>query len=141
MDRTYCPYGAVTLLQLAARLHSFVLPLTEDGSTGAQISPLTVQGLSDQNKTSPQKAQPQATGGQTDYVVDKAKNVNVYRLDLKNGRIGVPFPPVTCLLNLIWVSEDQPGIACIGYVRDVRAKLMGPWLRGPTGEYQFADRR
>ena len=40
MDRTFCPYGALTLLQLAARLHSFVLPLTSDGSSNAVAAPL-----------------------------------------------------------------------------------------------------
>ncbi len=39
--------------------------------------------------------------------------------------------PVTCRLELIFTDHDAPGIACIGYVREVSVKLNGPWLRGP----------
>jgi hypothetical protein len=74
----------------------------------------------------------------SDQIYDTTLNTPVHKLLLKNGgQVGVPFPPVTCLLNLIWVGEDQPGIACIGYVRDVRVRLIGPWLRGNNGEYNL----
>ena len=74
---------------------------------------------------------------ESEQVFDTTLNTPVHKLLLKNKQYGTPYPPVTCLLNLIWVAEDQPGIACIGYVRDVRVRLIGPWLRGRTGEYNL----
>lgn len=139
MDRTFCPYGALTLLQLAARLHSFVLPITADGSTGVTLSPLIARDYIDSSLTAPQREERlKALGAQTDssQVYDTALNTPVHRLLTKNGQ-AVPLPPVTCLLNLIWVAADQPGISCIGYVRDVRVRLWGPWLRGGNGEYNL----
>jgi len=139
MDKTFCPYGSLTLLQLASRLHSFVLPITPDGSTGAVLSPLLAGDLVKNSQSSPQKSEsPVGKGGSTDtQVYDTALNTPVNRLRLGNGQFGTPYPPVTCMLSLIWVAENQPGIACMGYVRDVRVKLMGPWLRGPTGEFNL----
>jgi len=140
MDRTFCPYGSVTLLQLAARLHSFVLPISPDGSTNVQIKPLIARDFIDQDKSSPNReTQLKELGvkSEADQLYDTTLNTPVHKLLLQGDRVGVPFPPVTCLLNLIWVAEDQPGIACIGYVREVRVRLMGPWLRGPTGEYNL----
>jgi len=141
MDRTFCPYGALTLLQLAARLHSFVLPITPDGSSNASIAPLLARDYIKDSMTAPQREQQlKDLGAKTDsdQIYDTTLNTPVHKLLLKNGgQVGVPFPPVTCLLNLIWVGEDQPGIACIGYVRDVRVRLIGPWLRGNNGEYNL----
>lgn len=140
MDRTFCPYGSLTLLQLAARLHSFVLPITPDGSTGAKLAPLLARDFIKEGMESPQKeAAVKATGAknESEQVYDTTLNTPVHKLVLNGNKVGTPYPPVTCLLNLIWVGEDQPGIACIGYVRDVRVRLSGPWLRGPSGEYNL----
>lgn len=140
MDRTFCPYGSLTLLQLAARLHSFVLPVTSDGSSKSSIEPLIARDYLNGAKTPPEKEQRLKQLGlktESDQLYDTTLNVPVHRLRLKNGSFGLPYPPVTCLLNLIWVADDQPGIACVGYVRDVRVRLIGPWLRGPTGEYNL----
>ena len=137
MDRTFCPYGALTLLQLAARLHSFVLPLTSDGSSNAVAAPLIagdyLSGFGDRS------ARLNQLGASTErqQVYDASLQTPVQQLKLKSGFVGVPYPPVTCQLNLIYVAEGQPGIACIGYVRDVRVRLFGPWLRGPSGEYNL----
>jgi hypothetical protein len=42
--------------------------------------------------------------------------------------------PVTCLLDLIYSGPNSPGIVCVGYVKNVSAKLKGPWMNGGNGE-------
>jgi len=54
-------------------------------------------------------------------------------------------PPVAVRLEIILSRIDGPGIICTGYIKDVKAVLMGPWLRGPdkasnlptAAEYSF----
>ena len=137
MDSSFCPRGSLTLLQLAARLHSFVLPIAGDGSSNVQAQPLLAREYLNGAQTKEERAtRLQQLGNlksEDDQFYDTTLNTPVHRLT-SNGVAVMPYPPVTCLLNLIWVAENQPGIACVGYVRDVRVRLLGPWLQGPTGE-------
>jgi hypothetical protein len=126
-DQDFCPNGAFTLLQLAARLHSFILPIDTSGGN-AEIH-----------------AKAPAPEGNTDDQ-QQAKAVS------PDGGLGFThvggekiFNPVTLRLELIFTGQTTPGIACTGYVREVSVKLNGPWLRGPgkssnlpsSGEFGF----
>lgn len=154
MDSTYCKNGSLTLLQLAARLHSFVLPIVS-GANPATVAPLTAGSIiddrlagKDQNNSTLRAAELAKIG--TEYKVsggkgepnestvlsDSSTNSSAYTLSMGGKNQGAD-PPVTCFLNLIWVAEDQPGISCIGYVKDVRVRLLGPWLRGPNGAFNL----
>lgn len=154
MDNTYCKNGSLTLLQLAARLHSFVLPITSSENP-ATVAPLTagsiiddrlagkdrvdeskraaeLANISKEYKTAGGKGEP----NESTVLSDSSTNSSAYTLSMGGKNQGAD-PPVTCFLNLIWVAEDQPGISCIGYVKDVRVRLLGPWLRGPNGAFNL----
>lgn len=120
-DRIYCPQGSLTLLQVAARLHAFTLPLAK-GNGRVLISPAVRET---------------ASGQADDNTIEKnADNEPVFTLSKSSTATGL-FNPVTCWLHLIWVAESSPGISCIGYVRDIGVKLLGPWLRGPGGSFNL----
>lgn len=127
MDQQYCKKGALTLLQLAARLHSFVLPISTF-SRGAVIAPQASSTQTAQNGGQPNAAQLQAQSSQdTIYSV----------VDASVSKQGGIFNPVTCWLHLMWTSNEQPGISAVGYVRDVRVKFKGPWMRGPNNSFNL----
>ncbi len=141
MDKTFCRYGSLTLLQLAARLHSFVLPITSDGQE-TTVTPVTagemVSSLAAGSAQRTEALNAMGAKNESQLAYDSNLNSNVYSLQTTGAKNkGGAYPPVTCFLNLIWVSEDQPGISCIGYVKDVRARLYGPWLKGSNGEYNL----
>lgn len=122
-DSTYCKQGALTLLQIAARLHSFVLPITNEANVMAQATkPERTAGQTEEGKLEKNSE----TGGVpwTTYGADSKSSANVY-------------PPVTCWLHLIWADEGLPGISCVGYVKDVRVVLHGPFLKGPRGAFNL----
>ena len=121
-DKEYCKEGAKSLLQTAADLQSLVLPF------GNSSTPLN-SGYGAQGSQSEKNQKNTATGADSAY---QNTPENVY-------------PPATCLLELILTERDSVGIYCVGYVAEVRIKLMGPWLRGPNssrnlpsvGEFEF----
>jgi len=127
MDQQYCKKGALTLLQLAARLHSFILPISTFDKN-VQISPLASQKQTPANGGKPDDAQLQA-GASQDQVYGVAGATNA-----KTGGI---FNPVTCWLHLMWTTNDQPGISAVGYVREVKVQFNGPWLRGPNSSFNL----
>lgn len=120
MDEEFCPNGALTLLRVAARLHSFVLPI----STHGDVSIFAKAG--DSTNPSNQEAEQSARSAspQNDITVTVGKDAQI-------------FNPVTCRLELIYTEANLPGIACVGYVRDVNVKLHGPWMRGPGRSYNL----
>lgn len=125
MDSQYCKQGALTLLQLAARLHSFVLPIS------------TFRGA---YKIAPSAEDPQPTNGQSNVGQTEAasKQANTFQVTgADNSTQGAIYPPVTCWLHLMWTGEQQPGISCIGYVREVKVQFNGPWLRGPNKSFNL----
>ena len=123
-DKEYCPLGALSLLQLGALLHSFALPLS-NVSGGTALNVTVAQ------------SQPQATPrGETDSVINQAQSAdNPYSVTPETGIN--PYPPPTLRLELIFVDENNPGIICTGYVKDVRVRLNGPFLRGPNQSYNL----
>lgn len=125
MDQQYCKKGALTLLQLAARLHSFVLPIS------------TFRGS---YKIAPYAVDPTPTQGQSDAALTEANSEQRDRYSVtgaENSTQGAIYPPVTCWLHLMWIDEQQPGISCIGYVREVKVQFNGPWLRGPNKSFNL----
>jgi hypothetical protein len=129
-DRTYCKEGGLTLLKLAARLESFVLPI----STFSSQTSVSVYGENSDN-----------TGRSKDSQIkhDSDSQNTVYTVT-GSGKGSIQ-PPVTCWLHLIWINNTQAGISCIGYVKDLKVKFGKPWNKGPgssfnipsTGEYSF----
>jgi hypothetical protein len=126
-DQDYCPNGAYTLLQLAARLHSFILPID---TSGGNVSITAKAGVSPSNTEGQQEAKAVAPDGGIGFNHIGGEKI---------------FNPVTLRLELIFTGQTTPGIACTGYVREVSAKLNGPWLRGPgkssnmpsSGDFSF----
>lgn len=131
-DKDFCPQGALSLLQVSALLHSFSLPISGSG-TGT-----TVQVTASQTQPGA------APSNQTDSKVGRAQTTDSpYSVTPESGSDFAP--PVTLRLELMFVDENSPGIICTGYIKDVRVRLIGPWLRGPgrssnlptSAEYEF----
>ena len=119
-DRTYCKQGALTLLQIASRLHGFILPIS-DGQTLSQVAPAVSSGG--------QGTQASLNGNSA------TANVN-YTAYGQQGKSSLN-PPVTCWLHLIWIDSNSPGISCVGYLKDVKVALGGPLLKGPNGSFNL----
>jgi hypothetical protein len=124
-DKEYCPRGVESLLQVTALLQALVLPFGPSPKD---------QFLN--------YVKPVATDG-----TDVAKNTAYVNVG-STGGANLVSPPPTCYLELILLdrSYSRPGVAAIGYVKEVSAKLGGPYLRGPskssqllptTGEFSF----
>lgn len=126
-DEQYCQKGALTLLELAARLHSLVLPISTFGR-GSSIVPVRAPSVT-----------PIEGGGQTNAAQQEKQSETTTVVGVRGagGRDGHVYAPVTCWLYLIWAGADQPGISAIGYVREVSVKFNGPWLRGPNNSFNL----
>lgn len=130
-DSRYCKDGALTLLQLASRLHSIILPISTFNravSVAPQFSNTTADG------ENPDAAKGQPNAAQMQKNAAGATLYGVQRLGNESGNI---FAPVTCLLQLMYSGPNMPGIVCIGYVKDVKVSFQGPWLRGPNASYNL----
>ena len=115
-DKDFCPRGARSLLEMAALLHAMQLPLTKEGASALNMVTTVAP-----DKTRAGDASALAARGQT---ADTATNITAdSQADF--------YPPVTVRLELIFTDDTSPGICCTGYIKDVKAKLNGPWLRGP----------
>lgn len=124
-DELYCKKGALTLLQLAARLHSFVLPINTHGRSIPALA----------QSTSKQIGGGRWADAQLNYKAKKHTQRSV--TGASASKTGGLYNPVTCWLSLMWTGQDSPGISAIGYVRDVSVKLNGPWLRGPNNSFNL----
>jgi hypothetical protein len=122
-DKEFCPNGALSLLQIAALLHSFTLPLSNSGGTTLSVTA--------------QQADPAATpAGDLNSVQSRSATTDTgYNITPDSGSDFAP--PVTLRLDLMAIDANTPGIVCIGYVKDVNAKLLGPFLRGPAQAYNL----
>jgi hypothetical protein len=128
-DDPYCRKlkGALTLLQLAARLQSFILPISTF-QRGATVIPRVQPTSTDAGKGKPTDPQLSSDSGQQQiFEVSKVSSS-------KGGSI---YPPITAWLHLVWTANDLPGISCIGYVREVKTILCGPWMRGPNQSFNM----
>ena len=126
-DKQYCKKGALTLLQLGARLHSFVLPINTFGN-GIRLVPTAAT-------TQIPPGGGQATQPDTQAVANS--DVRYQVAGANAGSVGGIYAPVTCWLHLMWIAENQPGISAVGYVREVSVKFNGPWLRGPNSSFNL----
>jgi len=131
-DKEFCPKGAKSLLELAALLHAMALPISKSG----QATKINVTV----NQTKPNAAPANDASSQTARAQASDSPYNV------TPQTDADFsPPVTLRLELIFVDSGGPGIVCTGYLKDVRVKLNGPWLRGPnrscnlptSGDFEF----
>jgi hypothetical protein len=129
-DQEFCPNGALTLLQLAARLHSFALPIS---STSKQT---TYAGYGSEGPPPKAGDPPKPVMSEEQIHQSQAQQLGSgdLRTNLTSGNV---FNPVTCVLELIYTSAYLPGISCVGYIKEVSAKLAGPWLRGPGKSFNL----
>lgn len=123
-DKEYCPKGALSLLEAAALLHAMALPLSKSGKatsvwvSASQKNPAATPS----NGSNEQAARAQATDSGYNITPQSESDFN---------------PPVTLRLELLFTEEQAPGIVCTGYVKDVKVKLNGPWLRGKNRSYNL----
>jgi hypothetical protein len=125
----FCSQGGLSLLLIAAKLHSLILPINNSadrsniGVTVGHYYSSAATGATGSGKApnTPEGASAAPTGGAEESI---AFNNN-------SGQASTVFPPA-CLLDLISVGDRNgaPGIRCYGYVRSVNVKLKGPWMRG-----------
>lgn len=131
-DKDFCPKGAKSLLELAALLHAMVLPISVSGQatkmdiTAAERRPDPKDKDKDKNKNK-DKNEP---GGSTDDLASRGQDSDVPYNVSSHSKSDFN-PPVTLRLELIFTEDTGPGIVCTGYLKDVKVKLNGPWLRGP----------
>jgi hypothetical protein len=130
-DKDYCPQGSLSVLQVASLLHAMSLPLAQNG-VGTTVN-VTTQ-MQNPGAAPPTDANANASNGQSATTAQ-----------VSNASEGDFAPPVTLRLELIFTDENNPGIVCTGYVKDVKVKLNGPWLRAPgraqnlptSGDFEF----
>ena len=124
-DPEYCAAeGAKTILTLAARLHSFVAPI---GNNDTHVNVGREGEESGQEGAQKQKVDEGESGSRI-FLRNKAE----IEQELS--------PPVSLLLELMWTEDGGPGIACVGYLKDVNTKFHGPFMRGPGGAYNLPSR-
>jgi hypothetical protein len=143
-DTEYCTEGPLTLLNLAARLHALVLPLGD--------SSFAVQVNNDASLDEGGNSQSGLVGLKNDAAVNQnsgqaasAQGSNSTQASYNKDETRKTDPPVTVRLELIRTRIEGTGIMCIGYIKDVKVVLLGPWLRGPdeafnlpsAGDYSF----
>ena len=134
LDSQYCKQGALTLIQVAARLHSFVLPIsTYPGHTIIAPTAPKVTLVVDKGNGPP------VPTGQDKEAAQEYTSMGNQNNQVAIGGQGAAsiYSPVTCWLHLMWVGENQPGVSCIGYVKEVKATFCGPWLRGPNSSFNL----
>ena len=126
-DAQYCPDGPLTILRVAARLHSLILPFGESNAMAVSVG-----------KDAPVVAgRPDAAAakvGTETSVVHSAAEPEPEFTTSSSARFD---PPVTCRLELLFVKDNEPGVVCNGYVKEVRVALKGPWLRGQRQAYNM----
>lgn len=127
----YCLNGARTLVDLASRLHSFTLPISTF-KRGVVIKKSKVESTDNQDNL--QSGKGQKSEAQVKAASNGSAGLTYQAINNKGGNI---YPPVTCLLELMYIDANSPGIACIGYVKDVRVIFRGPWNRGPNKSFNL----
>lgn len=136
-DHEYCPQGGLTILDIAAKLHALQLPLGRTGAavatrqTGPDPAPSQSQGAAGTIGSwfgfGPRTSEQQLTAAQT------ASSSDTVHISADDGSVSYP---VAVLLDLIYAGSDAPGISCVGYIEDVNARLLGPWLTPPGSGYK-----
>jgi hypothetical protein len=131
-DVDYCKEGPKSILDTAALLHALVVPFKANGNE------VKVQSGRDQKSTTAEK--PNNNDANQRLGASKPTQPTGYQQPDVN-------PPATCYLELMNTTRQTVGIACVGYVQEVRVTLHGPFLRSqkpatawnlPTmGEFEF----
>lgn len=126
----FCSKGGLSLLIMAAKLHSLLLPIN-NSSDRSKI------GVTVDNYYQSPKPPANAPSGKPPSLPDGASVAGPSESEASiafngtNGQATTAFPPA-CLLDLISVGDRSGavGVRCYGYVSGVSVKLRGPWLRG-----------
>jgi hypothetical protein len=118
-DTEYCPQGAVTLLDVAAKLHALTLPIAAQGQN-------RVLTRSAGNAFIPPGQTDNSESAQESRAFSSDRNF----VKLTGGETTTSFP-VACLLDLIYAGPDAPGVSCVGYVKDVKVRFKEPFLTPP----------
>lgn len=118
-DRGYCPQGSLTILQIAARLHSFVLPINANSKDVEAHTKQNYDYKNGDDASTKDKAQ-----GPFTISIDTVQSNNIYS-------------PLTARLELIFVGSEDVGVSCNGYVEEVNVKLKGPFMRGPNNSFNL----
>jgi len=115
-DSSFCPQAGLTLLDIAAKLHSLTLPIGDSArlisatSAGEAFTPKQSAGDDAKGAASPNT-------GDTPTLNDKDADAVAF--------------PVAAVLDLIKAGGQAPGVRCVGYVKDVSTKFGGPWICSP----------
>lgn len=121
-DKEFCPNGALSVMQAASLLHSFSLPISD------------ANGRNTLSVTSQQVNPGKAPSKQVDSLNSRADTATSnYTITAEAGSNFAP--PPTLRLDLIFIDANTPGIICVGYIKDLKVKLNGPFLRGPNHSY------
>jgi hypothetical protein len=134
-DKQYCKHGALTLLQLAARLHSFVLPINTAKTTSSTASNATQSLVPPAFSIANFRQRLTDSASMSFGGASSASAPNSTGPFLNGG--STIYSPVVCPLQAIYIDSSSPGICALGYVKDVNVKLGGPWLRGPNNSYNL----
>jgi len=130
----FCSKGGLSLLIMAAKLHSLLLPINNSvdrsniSVTVGNYYNSAASGTTGSGKAPNPSKDASANG--TPASVSQEESIS---FSDNTGQATTVFPPA-CLLDLISVGDRNgaPGIRCYGYVSGVNVKLKGPWMRGAT---------
>ena len=128
----FCSQGGLSLLLIAAKLHSLLLPINNSAdrsNIGVTVGNYFGSGAT--GSTGSGKAPNPPEGASTNGTPASAGQEESIAFNNNSGQASTVFPPA-CLLDLISVGDRNgaPGIRCYGYIKSVSVKLKGPWMRG-----------
>lgn len=135
-DSEYCTNGALSLLQLSSRLHSFILPISR-GSSNGSIFAHAASTVVLKDDTAPQNTPAIPASEVSDAGAQEAQATGNANVQTAITGANTVYNPVACWLHLMFINDDQPGISCIGYVKEVSVKLNGPWRRSQSGGFNL----
>lgn len=115
-----CPDGPMTLLDIAARLQSMQLPASND-STNDYIKPAP-QNSSVKMSAEALEAQKTAVAVTT----SRGSNLGFNKLAAEKDR-SLKYP-VACELRLMSAGSKTFGINCVGFIKQTKISLHGPYL-------------
>lgn len=133
MDPVYCAKnGAMTLLQVAAFLHSALLPVPQTSQSGVAQQYATASPVAAQSTGAPAPVLNDQTSTQIGAAtVDQTQQV--FSSTFASSFYGPP----AFQLQVIFAGNGNPGINATGYIKDVRVKLKEPWLQGRNGAFNL----
>lgn len=135
----YCSEGSKTILDIAAKLQSLVLPINNSPDKNSISAVFVGDTVQPQNtKSSTQKSNVPGSAEQSSQTGTPAHIQSVAQatqIQLTNNPANYAMSnPVTVLLDLISLVSGGTdalggvGLRCVGYIKSVNVKLNGPWL-------------